>query len=297
MMGKDVESYVARAIKSLQEEENCEWELIFVDDSSADETFSIVSDLAVGDSRIKPYRNQFAGKVLGTSYAYSLSRGSIVKCIDSDDVLLPEFFEFMKLHDKHDVLFHSAHIVDSELKQIAEYHPSSEWMKSDFRGVAEGLISFPKWTWSFRREIADKIFPLPEDLPFEDVWMSLMCKKHARQPWFTREPLYLYRQHGNQTFGGILNFSRQATVFRANRLLKLLDALEGERRLHAGSAGIQFSRARKESLFLAGRAGISTTVFDPFSWARLGRLLFSGRAPLLLKYAAIHRWRREGKFK
>lgn len=123
MMAKNVAPYVSDAVDSLQKVDSHAWELIIVDDGSTDATYSIASDYALKDVRIKVFRNPFTGKVQGTSFAYTKAAGSIIKCIDSDDVLLPEFFDFLLMHEKHDVLFHSAKIVNSDftktLRQIA----------------------------------------------------------------------------------------------------------------------------------------------------------------------------------
>jgi hypothetical protein len=78
---------------------------------------------------------------------------------------------------------------------------------------------------------------MPEDLPFEDVWFSLSIKKHAAANIrHIVRPLYYYRQHGNQAFGGILNFNREIISFRAKRMLRLMDVIEHEqtRRLISG---------------------------------------------------------------
>jgi hypothetical protein len=53
-----------------------------------------------------------------------------------------------------------------------------------------------------------------------------MIKKWARNIHYIARELYYYRQHSNQTYGGILNFDDKLISFRAKRMLKLIDVME-----------------------------------------------------------------------
>jgi hypothetical protein len=53
-----------------------------------------------------------------------------------------------------------------------------------------------------------------------------MVKRYAERIVHVDRPLYLYRQHAGQTYGGILNFTRDRIEFRAKRMLRLISALE-----------------------------------------------------------------------
>lgn len=229
MMAKNVEKYLGGAILELQKENNIPWELIIIEDHSDDATYHIAKTYALHDSRIIVEKNPFKGKVLGTNYGYSLCIGDIIKCIDSDDILLQEFFHEYDALLQYDAHCHSAMIVDEALEKMGVYNVNTALLSASYEDVVSNFISLPKWSWSYKREIAEKIFPLPENLPFEDVWMSILIKRNARSIYNMHKPYYYYRQHGNQTFGGILNYSFDRVHFRANRLLRLIDIIENER--------------------------------------------------------------------
>lgn len=229
MMAKNVEKYLGEAILELQKENVIPWELIIIEDHSDDKTYTIAESYASSDQRIKLVKNPYIGKVLGTNHGYSLTTGDIIKCIDSDDILKSEFFQEYEKLLQYDAHCHSALIVDETLQTMGTYHVNTILLTTSYEDVVSNFISLPKWSWSFKREIADKIFPLPENLPFEDVWMSILIKKYAKSIYNMYQPYYLYRQHGNQTFGGILNYSLDRVQFRANRLLKLINIIENER--------------------------------------------------------------------
>lgn len=294
MMAKNVQCFIGAAIESLQSESVVAWELIVVDDRSEDQTRSVAERYAREDSRIRIFDNPYIGKVLGTNFAYTQARGSHIKCIDSDDVLSNGFFRAFERNLIHDVMYHSAEIVDEELRPITTYHPNSTWLNGTYQDVLEGLVSLPKFSWSFTREIGDKVFPMPADLPFEDVWMSLLIKRHAKQPVYVRDALYMYRQHGSQTFGGILNYSRAAVAFRADRLLRLMDVLEAEERVVGQCDTSVLESARIENRFLAGSARLSDLLKRDRLRGRIPRLLLIRYSPQMAEVFAKLRWRMEG---
>lgn len=294
MMAKNVECFIGAAIEALQPESVVKWELIIVDDRSEDQTRSVAERYAQGDSRIRVFDNPLSGKVLGTNFAYTQARGTHIKCIDSDDVLSTKFFRAFEKNLDHDVMFHSSEVVDEALQPISTYHPNSKWLNGTYMDVLEGLVSLPKFSWSFTRNIGDKIFPMPGDLPFEDVWMSLLIKKHALRPIHVPRALYLYRQHRTQTYGGILNYSREAVAFRAGRLLRLMDILERENRILGESDGNVFASARAENKFLAGSGAFLKLLEYDRLRRRLPRLLLTRYATRLAGAFAELRWRMEG---
>lgn len=293
MMAKNVERYIDAAIRPLAAESTVDWELIVVDDHSEDRTLAVASGWADRDRRIRVFPNPGEGKVTGTSFAFTKSRGEHIKCIDSDDVLKAEFFRVFERHASHDVLFHAAQVVDELLVPITDYFPNSAWMNGRYSDVVGGLVSFPKFSWSFSREIAGQVFPLPETLPFEDVWISLMLKRHSKAAKYIPAPLYQYRQHATQTFGGILNFSREAVEFRARRLLKLMEVLEQEERIMQGLDARVFDAARLENRFLLGDAAFGTLLEQKGLGRRVPRLVLMKYAPAVSSRLARARWRYE----
>lgn len=231
MMAKNVEKYIEESISELQKETIIVWELIVVEDHSDDNTYATIEALSFKDKRIKLYKNPYKGKVQGTNFGFEKTSGDIIKCIDSDDVLCLSFFDYLPEMIKKDAHIHSGYITDYDLNIIHEYHPHPLLVNGSFKKVCKELISPPKWSWSFKRTIGNKIFPIPPDLPFEDVWISLMIKKHSKSIYKINSACYLYRQHSSQTFGGIMSFKPEIRMFRANRLINLISILKHESRL------------------------------------------------------------------
>lgn len=260
MMAKNEEKFISSAIHALQKENSIKWELIVIDDHSTDSTFQIVRKMSKSDLRIKVEKNKYYGKVLGTNYGYTLTSGDIIKCIDADDILSENFFSYYEQLTLYDAHYHDALIVDEELKVIARQVLGQEFQNRELIDIVSNIRTLPKAYWSYKRSIADKIFPMPEDLPVEDEWISFVIKRHSKSLLYIPHALYLYRQNNGQDYGGILNYGFENVAFRARRLIKVIDVVN--KKMFANKLDIQATlnflelQTRQSSIITILRASI-----------------------------------------
>lgn len=229
MPAKNAAGYVSDAISILLDAPFKDWELIVVEDHSCDDTLGILNKLAGQDARVTVVRNTGSGKIAGLNYGYSLAHGRIIKCIDADDQLRPEFFDHIDTMSQCDAMCHDMCVTAGDLSVRGRYAMDQSFFQCGFEYCLRYLKSLPRCTWSFTRELGDRIFPMPAELPFEDVWFSLVIKRYATKISYISEGLYYYRQHEEQTFGGVLSFSDPVVVFRAQRMLRLLEVIESDK--------------------------------------------------------------------
>lgn len=86
--------YVEETIRSVQVQTYNNWEIIFVDDCSTDDTVSIVTELREKDSRIRLYQNKYnSGAAVSRNNALREAKGRWIAFLDSDDVWYPEKLE------------------------------------------------------------------------------------------------------------------------------------------------------------------------------------------------------------
>lgn len=295
MMAKNVENYIAEAVAELQKENAISWELIIIEDHSEDNTYEVVEKLAQFDERIILCKNPYRGKVLGTNFGFELSRGDIIKCIDSDDILLCEFFKEYEKLKEYDAHCHSALIVDQNLNNLGKYNVNTELITTSYENVVNNLLSLPKWSWSFKRNIAEKIFPMPANLPFEDVWMSIQIKKHALSVYNIQFPLYLYRQHDNQTFGGILNYNIERVVFRAKRLVALVEIIKNEHKYLLEGVNEPFSTIKEFLELQINNASIYAILSAKLSLRSKIKLILILHFPSIAVSATKLKWKLDKK--
>ena len=86
------EKYVKETIQSVLEQTYQNWELIFVDDCSTDNSLDIVKSF--DDDRIKVYQNESnSGAAVTRNHALEMAQGKWMAFLDSDDLWTPDKLE------------------------------------------------------------------------------------------------------------------------------------------------------------------------------------------------------------
>jgi len=225
---KNVEPWLGDTVGSLRALPFSDWEIVIADDHSEDRTRALALRLAGEDPRIKVIDNPGRGIVAGLSAAYAASAGGQVKFLDGDDVISPRLGARLPDLLAAEASTHDAEIVDENLVPISPLRLTGRFAAMPYAEVFHGgIVSPPRWAWTFSRRIGDILFPLPE-LPsiHEDFWVALVIKKTAARIVHFDDPLYLYRQRSGQIFGGLFNFSSEAVRQRATAMGLILKAVE-----------------------------------------------------------------------
>jgi glycosyltransferase involved in cell wall biosynthesis len=256
---KDGAVYLGEAVRSIQEQALRDWELIVVDDHSADDTARLVLALGASDRRIALVNNSGRGKVQAVNHGYAFCGGDFLKVVDADDLLAPGFSEAFARLRKAPATYHDALLLDdrsggrSRIRVGGRYAAMS--LEQSLRRIR---VSPPFWSWTLARSVADRVFPLPADVPFphEDVFFGLTIKKASRVSYVPL-PLYIYRQHPGQSYGGLFDFSPELVGRRAAAMLGIIDAVEASdiARGFADPAGLLASSRTYFSLL--GREGLT----------------------------------------
>lgn len=95
------EMYIAKTLKSLQEQTYTDWEVLITDDCSTDKTVQIIKSFQENDSRIRLYElNKNSGAAVARNNSLAYVRGQYVAFLDADDIWYPNKIEmqldFMK---------------------------------------------------------------------------------------------------------------------------------------------------------------------------------------------------------
>ena len=82
-------------VASVRAQTRTDWELVIVDDGSADETRTIAEGLAAEDPRIRVLSQRNAGTAAARNAGVRESRAEWLCMLDADDLLIPDFLERM----------------------------------------------------------------------------------------------------------------------------------------------------------------------------------------------------------
>ena len=112
--------FVEETIRSVQAQTYKNWEIIFVDDCSTDDSYERVAELQEKEARIKLYQNKHnAGAAVSRNNALRKAKGRWIAFLDSDDIWEPTKLEkqirFME-ENGYAFSYTAYHEIDSESK-------------------------------------------------------------------------------------------------------------------------------------------------------------------------------------
>jgi hypothetical protein len=144
-------------------------EVVVCDDGSRDHSVAVLEGLALADSRIRLVLQANAGQAAALNSAYAASRGAILCILDADDRFHPEkvarVVEAFARNPRAGLATHRVQLVDGagrrERRRPIPEHLERGWAAG--RAIALGLAPDipPASGLSLRREVAERIFPLP----------------------------------------------------------------------------------------------------------------------------------------
>lgn len=193
------EKFITEAINSVLNQSYINWELIIVDNGSTDNTIQIVKDLIQNDERILFYTLAEKGKCRAYNYAFQKSKGDFICFLAADDTLTENSIELRRIP-----ILNKSGYSTCLLKTFSD-NPKFDALifpKNVLKPNMSGGSIF------FTRDIAYKIFPIPENLPNEDTWTSISLEAFSNCNHIP-EVLYNYRIHFSNSFGYDLNFSQK----------------------------------------------------------------------------------------
>ncbi|MFL9499352.1 glycosyltransferase [Rhodopseudomonas palustris] len=217
---RDGERWVAEAIRSVQKQTLHDFELLVIDDGSADATPAILADAAAADPRIAVLTQHRDGLVAGLNRGLSAARAPLIARLDADDIALPDRLarqvDYMVAHPDVVLLGGWATIIDENGQPKGrEMRPSP----NDLRATLMKKSPFIHPTVMLRAEAARRVggyhaaFEAGEDY---DFWLRLA---DVGELAILPELLIRYREHSSS-----VTRTRQLRQIYSARLAKLAAA-------------------------------------------------------------------------
>ena len=196
-------AYLEAAIESIRRQTHSDFEFLIVDDGSTDGSSEILEGLAAQDSRLRIIYGKHEGIAAARNRGLALARGSVIVCMDQDDVAMPERIErqlaYLAEHPEVAAVGSALRLINKDGDPIAPptmYPPTSEEIRE---GLLSGYCMLGQPTVAMRREAAIAVggyrraFDPADDY---DLWIRLSERYAlANMP----DVLVDYRWHGNNT--------------------------------------------------------------------------------------------------
>ena len=192
-------NYIEEQLKSILVQIDINDEIIIVDDTSSDNTLSLIYNF--NDPRIKIFKNALnSGVIKSFERAVSLAKGDVIFLSDQDDIWLPDKVEkIMNLFTSDCSLtlcLSDANIIDgSNIIQDDTYFERRDGFKS---GIFSNIIKnkFLGCSIAFKQSIVGHILPIPLTVPAHDMWIGIINEIYGKSEYIDT-PLFQYRRHSH----------------------------------------------------------------------------------------------------
>jgi glycosyltransferase involved in cell wall biosynthesis len=188
---------IAESIESVLAQTFSRWELIVVDDGSADETYEIATAYARRDPRIRVLRIEHGGCGAARGAGARIARAPYIARLDSDDLYLPEymaeFAEFIQAHPGHGIYSCNGENFHSDGSVVRRFR-ASRFEQVVSVDLDEMLVWNRVFTVAvFDRSILDLVGGIRSDIYVEDYDLWIRALAHGATHIYLPKVLARYR--------------------------------------------------------------------------------------------------------
>lgn len=178
-------------------------EIIVSDDGSTDGTWEMLEKYQKQDTRIRLVKGPQQGVKQNVQNALKYCTGEYIFLADQDDVWTNDKVKkVMEVFETKD-----CSLVIHDAKVVRMTRPLQMELESFFAfrnagaGVWKNIIknSYIGCCMAFKAELLGVALPIPNDIEMHDQWLGVLNDKYYQKSYFLREPLLLYRRHGQNS--------------------------------------------------------------------------------------------------
>ena len=157
-----------------------DYEVIIINDGSTDDSESICREIASGNDKVLLYTFENGGVGKARRRGIQRARGDFLIFVDVDDFISPDLLKtlsgIIRLHDDVEVIRYHANLInDDEGKDHQRYNSDVNLnIPMTGFGALRAWTNLGKkyalyWLFAFKRELFDRVTPMPELRCYEDV--------------------------------------------------------------------------------------------------------------------------------
>lgn len=198
----NTEKYLHQCIKSILDQTFTDFECILIDDHSIDNSLSICNYYSNIDIRFKVIQNdKNIGPSLSRKKGISISRGSYIQFIDSDDYIEKNMLEMMYTHallNNSDLVYCNYYYHDNFNNKIYRKVPllSNNYIENIKSTVFDFTDSAALWNKLIKKDIL-KAIEFPIDSYSEDKYLSTQILFYVHSIKYINDALYHYQYNKN----------------------------------------------------------------------------------------------------
>ena len=205
------ENFIREQLLSILKQLATNDEVVISDDSSTDQTISIIEEM--NDKRIRILKeNTFSSPIYNLENALKEAKGDFIFIADQDDVWLPNKIKMTLTYLTHDNIVMSDAILCDENLNVKSMSLDS-WRKYKSGFIRNLYMSrYLGCCMAFHKNILKTILPFPPKLQAHDVWIGLLAELKGNLTYLPI-PLIKYRRHDNN-FSSASNKSKNSVLYK-----------------------------------------------------------------------------------
>ena len=200
------DKYLRECIDSILGQDYEDYEIIFIDDGSVDNSVSICKEYASEHDNIMLYRQNHAGASAARNMGIDKANGSRLMFIDSDDYILPGMLRAMDTQKTDIVICGYETVRNGKVESVncpSEIYSGQqkEFVSKYLREYMEKSIVYSQWA-----KLIDRQMVMDKGIRFnnmysicEDALFFLSCLAVSKSVAAIRECYYAYRQYDNES--------------------------------------------------------------------------------------------------
>lgn len=207
----NAEKYISYTLDSVLNQTYSDFEVIVIDDCSADKTYEIMEKYAELDDRIRIYKNEKNSGVSFTrNFGVSVSNGDYIAFLDSDDMWTPDKLskqvELLEKNPDAALLFTGSAFMDYEgnaldhILQVPDKIGYKTLLKQNVISCSSVLVKK-----SYMEQIKMCNDSMHEDFA---VWLKILRKE--KYAYGINEPLLIYRLSNNSKSSNKIKAAKMA---------------------------------------------------------------------------------------
>ncbi len=200
---KNAGPFLIECLRSIQGQDDSNWELIAIDDHSNDESYQILDDFKSFDHRIRVFKNNHKGIIPALRLAYRNSTGTYITRMDADDIMTTEKIsslrEALVRHGTgHVATGWVAYFSDTELGE--GFRQYAQWLNrltsegNHYREVYKECV-IPSPCWMVHRSDLDLCGAFAADVYPEDYDLCFRFYQYGLVPLGVDKVLHRWRDH------------------------------------------------------------------------------------------------------
>lgn len=200
----NVEQYLDKCVKSIQNQTYQNLEIILVDDGSPDHCGAMCDEYAQSDKRIRVIHKKNGGLADARNHGLDIARGDYIAFVDSDDYIHPQMYESMlraAVDNEADIVISDWKKVNQEENHLLENMIPDEKRLQAVDGKKIQYLYFDKpdsritytvaWNKLYTKEIfTGRRFPVGK--VHEDEFVTFQILYDAKKIIYLPEELYFY---------------------------------------------------------------------------------------------------------